>query len=131
MAGMSGQSGTDSYFFFVEFRMNISAGSTILSEGAELSSILVRRRRTASSAIFFIGRSTAVMAGETRAAIRVPDIHAIDMVSGTDIPCFSRTFLAPTAWRSVTQKSASGSSGGGYVANIFPWWLRHLPHLAR
>ena len=46
------------YFFLVEFRMYISAGSTILSEGTVLSSIFARRSLTASSAIVCIGRST-------------------------------------------------------------------------
>ena len=98
--------------------MYISAGRTILSDGAEMSSILAINRRTASSAILFIGRSTEVIAGDTRAAILVPDIHAIDMVSGMAMPLFSKTFFAPTACRSEKQKSASGISWGGAAIQI-------------
>ena len=118
---------SDSYFFCVEFRMYISAGRTILSDGAPGSSILAINRRTASSAILFIGRSTEVIAGDTRAAILVPDIHAIEMVSGIAMPLFSNTFFAPTACRSEKQKSASGISRGGSYLYSFSLLQHRLP----
>lgn len=69
-----------SYLRFVDPRMNISAGRTTFSDGDALSLILVSRRRTASSAIVCMGLSTVVMAGETSAAILVPDMHAMAIV---------------------------------------------------